>query len=87
MGMCNRHCCFRAAVLMTLCNPLQATDGRPLSCLAFCLMQRRGLIHTLRLDEQRLAKFLLEVEDRYQAHFYHNRWGPGSSWPAFPKRL
>ncbi len=51
----------------------QVTDGRPLSCLAFCLIQRHGLIKTLRLDEQRLVKFLLEVEDRYPANAYHNR--------------
>ncbi|BDA49607.1 probable cAMP-specific 3',5'-cyclic phosphodiesterase 4C at C-terminar half [Coccomyxa sp. Obi] len=51
----------------------EVTGGRPLSCLAFFLMQQQGLISGLRLDEQRLVNFLLAVEDLYGDHPYHNR--------------
>ncbi|CAL8464523.1 g4058 [Coccomyxa elongata] len=51
----------------------KATGGRPLSCLAFFLMQQQALISGLGLDEQRLVNFLLAVEDLYGDHAYHNR--------------
>lgn len=55
------------------CDGLQATGDRPLSCLAFFLMQQQGLISGLQLDEHRLVNFLLAVEDLYGDHPYHNR--------------
>ena len=32
----------------------------------------------LQLDEQRLATFLMAVEDRYPSNAYHNRFAPVS---------
>ena len=56
----------------------QATGGRPLSCLAYHLIQRQSLAGMLQLDEQRLATFLMAVEDRYPSNAYHNRSAPCS---------
>ena len=60
------------------CAPFgpQATGGRPLSCLAYHLIQRQSLVGLLQLDEQRLATFLMAVEDQYPSNSYHNRSAP-----------
>ena len=50
-----------------------ASHGRPLSSLAFFLFKRMGLISKFKLNEARLARFLLRVEDGYPDNPYHNR--------------
>lgn len=51
---------FDSFELHRVCN------GRPLSCLGFYLMKRMGLTSSLNLDEQRLARFLMRIEEGYQ---------------------
>ena len=43
----------------------EAAQGRALSVLAFALMRRTGLVEHFRLDEARLVRFLVRVEDGY----------------------
>lgn len=50
-----------------------ASDGRPLSMLAFYLLKRSGLVQSMSLDEAKLAAFLLRIEDGYPNNPYHNR--------------
>lgn len=49
------------------------SGGRPLSMLAFALLKRSGLVETFELDEEKLVKFLMLVEDGYPQNPYHNR--------------
>ena len=49
-----------------------ATQGRPLSTLAFFLCQRDGLVAHFGLNAVRLARFLRRVEEGYRANPYHN---------------
>lgn len=51
----------------------EASNGRPLSMLAFFLLKRNGLVDSLKMDEHKLAAFLIRVEDGYPDNPYHNR--------------
>lgn len=51
---------FDTFELSRVCN------GRPLSCLGFYLMKRMGLTANLNLDERRLTRFLMRIEEGYQ---------------------
>ncbi|GAX86004.1 hypothetical protein CEUSTIGMA_g13420.t1 [Chlamydomonas eustigma] len=51
----------------------EATGGRPLSTLAFFLIRRMGLSRVMQLDEAKLARFLICIEDGYRDNPYHNR--------------
>ncbi|KAL6755521.1 hypothetical protein V8C86DRAFT_217136 [Haematococcus lacustris] len=50
-----------------------ATAGRPLSVLAYWLLQQSGLAAWAHLDHTKLARWLCRVEDGYCANPYHNR--------------
>lgn len=39
----------------------EAADGRPLSALAFCLIQRQGIITCLGLDAAKLARLVRDL--------------------------
>lgn len=43
----------------------EACQGRALSLLAFVLMRRTGLVEQFRLDESKLVRFLVRIEDGY----------------------
>ena len=51
----------------------EASNGRPLSSLAFFLFKKMGLISKFKLNEARLARFLLRIEDGYKDNPYHSR--------------
>eukprot|EP00798_Chlamydomonas_sp_ICE-L_P001467 gene1467-32848_t len=46
----------------------EASEGKPLSVLAFYLLKQNGVTDTLQLDQ-----FLLRVEDGYLSNKYHNK--------------
>ncbi|GAX85340.1 hypothetical protein CEUSTIGMA_g12757.t1 [Chlamydomonas eustigma] len=50
-----------------------ATGNRPLSTLAFALIKRSGITLRLRLEERKLARFLICIEDGYRDNPYHCR--------------
>ena len=50
-----------------------ATNGRPLSSLAFYLFKRMDIVSKFKLNEARLARFLIRMEDGYKGNPYHNR--------------
>ncbi len=54
----------------------EASGGRPLSTLAFALLKRTGIVDCLQLDEARLARFLVCIEDGYNDNPYHGRSEP-----------
>eukprot|EP00798_Chlamydomonas_sp_ICE-L_P016253 gene16253-22429_t len=49
----------------------EAAGGRPLSALAFMLFKQGGIISSFKVDEQKLARFLIKIEDGYSSHPYH----------------
>ncbi|GFH30211.1 phosphodiesterase, partial [Haematococcus lacustris] len=49
------------------------TAGRPLSVLAYWLLQKTGLVSTMRLDPAKLVRWLCHIEAGYCANAYHNR--------------
>lgn len=49
------------------------TNNRPLSVLAFALLVRTGMVKRFGLDEVRLARFLVAIEEGYPDNPYHNR--------------
>ncbi len=51
----------------------QLSQGRPLSLLAFHLMVATGLVARLQLDEERLVRYLMRIEDGYPNNPYHNK--------------
>jgi len=51
----------------------EVSGGRPLSYLSFALFKRFNLVENMQMDEHRLVKFLMRVEDRYPNNPYHNR--------------
>ncbi|KAL6759535.1 hypothetical protein V8C86DRAFT_3024861 [Haematococcus lacustris] len=53
----------------------EATGGRPLSALCFALLKRHhtSVLHACKVDEGRLARFLIRIEDGYLDNPYHNR--------------
>ena len=55
----------------------RASSGRPLSLLAFTLMTRLGLAARFGLDETKLTRFLMRIEDGYPPNPYHCRWVMG----------
>ena len=46
-------------------HPMQATDGRPLSVLAYHLFSRTSLMERFHISDVRLARFLVAIEDGY----------------------
>eukprot|EP00877_Chromochloris_zofingiensis_P004947 jgi/Chrzof1/14453/Cz09g03150.t1 len=50
-----------------------AANGRPLSLLGFYLISRSELISKCQLDEVKLARYLMRIEDGYPPNPYHNR--------------
>ncbi|MEW5314060.1 MAG: hypothetical protein WDW38_005584 [Sanguina aurantia] len=50
-----------------------ASQGRPLSTLAYYLIHRAGLVQRFKLPGAQLARFLMAVEDGYQDNSYHNK--------------
>ncbi|KAK9804991.1 hypothetical protein WJX73_009166 [Symbiochloris irregularis] len=50
-----------------------ATNGRPLSCFAYCLFQSTGLMQALKFPERNMAAYLMEIEAGYRDNPYHNR--------------
>jgi hypothetical protein len=50
-----------------------ASAGRPLSCLAFFLFKRSDLIAKFHLNETKLARFLMRIEEGYPSNPYHCR--------------
>lgn len=56
----------------------EVSGGRPLSLLAFSLFKRCEMLDKFQLDEHKLVKFLMRVEDGYPTGLgsgnpYHNR--------------
>lgn len=51
----------------------EVSNGRPLSLLGFALLKRYDIVKHFQLDELRLVRFLMRVEDGYPANPYHNR--------------
>ena len=51
----------------------EASGGRPLSCLAFFLFKRSDLIAKFHLNETRLARFFMRIEEGYPNNPYHCR--------------
>ncbi|GFH21001.1 3'5'-cyclic nucleotide phosphodiesterase [Haematococcus lacustris] len=51
----------------------QATEGHPLSVLAYWLLHQSGLAAWAQLDQVKLARWLCCIEDGYCANPYHNR--------------
>ena len=51
----------------------EASSGRPLSCLAFFLFKRSDLISKFNLNETKLARFLMRIEEGYPNNPYHCR--------------
>eukprot|EP00798_Chlamydomonas_sp_ICE-L_P016252 gene16252-22428_t len=49
----------------------EAAGGRPLSALAFMLFKQGGIISSFKVDEQKLARFLIRIEDGYPPNPYH----------------
>ncbi|KAL6745688.1 hypothetical protein V8C86DRAFT_3150849 [Haematococcus lacustris] len=49
------------------------TAGRPLSVLAYWLLQKTGLVSTMCLDTTKLVRWLWRIEAGYCANAYHNR--------------
>ncbi|KAL6765019.1 hypothetical protein V8C86DRAFT_1223041 [Haematococcus lacustris] len=49
------------------------TGGRPLSVLAYWLLQKTGLVSAIRLDPAKLARWLCRIEAGYCSNAYHNR--------------
>ena len=43
----------------------EVSNGRPLSCLAFYIMKKMDLVRWFHLDEHKLARFLLRIEQGY----------------------
>lgn len=50
----------------------EATNGHPLSALAFFLFSKQGLIDQFKLKPTALARFLRRVESGYKTNPYHN---------------
>lgn len=50
-----------------------ATDGHPLSCLGYFLLQATGLVKSFKLEALKLARFLRAVEASYRDNPYHNK--------------
>jgi hypothetical protein len=44
----------------------EATDGHPLSTLAYFLFSNSGLMHTFNINALKLARFLRVAEDAYR---------------------
>ncbi|PNW81070.1 hypothetical protein CHLRE_07g342350v5 [Chlamydomonas reinhardtii] len=51
----------------------EVSGGRPLSLLSYALMKHNGLVDKFQMDDHRLVKFLMRVEDGYPNNPYHNR--------------
>merc|ERR1712216_261201 len=51
----------------------EASCGRPLSVLSFALLKRTDAFATFGLDEDKLVKFLIRIENGYPSNPYHNR--------------
>ena len=51
----------------------EASGGRPLSCLGFHLLKRSGVMKHFHLDETKLARFLIRIEEGYPNNPYHSR--------------
>ncbi|GAX76185.1 hypothetical protein CEUSTIGMA_g3629.t1 [Chlamydomonas eustigma] len=51
----------------------ELTGHRPLSTLAFALLKKGGIVSSLKLDEPKLASFLICIEDGYRENPYHSR--------------
>ena len=43
----------------------EASIGRPLSCLAFHLMKKMNIVKHFQLDEIKLTRFLMRIEQGY----------------------
>lgn len=57
----------------------EVSGGRPLSLLAFALFKRCEMLDKFELDEHKLVKFLMRIEEGYPTGLglgnpYHNRW-------------
>ncbi|GFH32796.1 phosphodiesterase [Haematococcus lacustris] len=54
----------------------EATGGRPLSALCFALLKRHhtSVLHACKVDEGRLARFLIRIEDGYLDNPYVSSW-------------
>ncbi|KAI8469134.1 MAG: hypothetical protein J3K34DRAFT_386003 [Monoraphidium minutum] len=50
----------------------EATQGHPLSTLAFYMFQREGLVSTFGISPVMLARFLRRMEEGYRTNPYHN---------------
>ena len=51
----------------------ELTGDRPLSTLSLFLLHRRGVCSALRLDQNKLIAYVVEVENNMFDHPYHNR--------------
>ncbi len=51
----------------------EVSGGRPLSLLSYALMKHNGLVDKFQMDDHRLVKFLMRIEDGYPNNPYHNR--------------
>lgn len=51
----------------------RASNGRPLSVVGFYLLKHSGLVEKFQIDEARLARYLIRIEDGYPDNPYHNR--------------
>ncbi|KAF5830629.1 hypothetical protein DUNSADRAFT_14253 [Dunaliella salina] len=51
----------------------EVSNGRPLSMLSFALFKRFEIAEKWQMDDQKLAKFLMKIEDGYPRNPYHNR--------------
>ncbi len=51
----------------------EVSGGRPLSLLSYALLKRCEVADKFQMDDHRLVKFLMRVEDGYPNNPYHNR--------------
>lgn len=51
----------------------EVSGGRPLSLLSYALLKRCEVADKFEMDDHRLVKFLMRVEDGYPNNPYHNR--------------
>ena len=50
----------------------ELTNGRPLTCITYTILQERGLLKTFNIAPSTLVTYLLHLEDHYREVPYHN---------------
>ena len=55
--------CKKCVIIEAVCAFVQVSNGRPLSMLSFALFKRFEFAEKWQMDDQKLAKFLMKIED------------------------